>query len=375
VDLRRTVRRVVGPDLRDDLGTALTPWLVSRGLVAVAYVVARLTAGEFDVDPVPLSLGLFAWDGAWYRSIAEVGYGDLPDEAMRFFPLYPIAGRVVGFVLAGREWLGLVVVANLAALAAGAAIRRLALVVSGDRAVAARAVWLLYLWPAAFVLVWSYSEAVFLVAAVAGYVALRRRAYWWAAGLGAAAALARPVGVLLALVALIEVIPRRGGVPARGSIPARIAAVLGPIAGLAAFLAWAEWATGDWRAPIEAQSELRGDLVFPVIRIAQGIGEVFDGEPEAALHVGAALVFAALVVVAFVRLPMSLAVFAAAMFLIATSSEHLASLERYALGAFPIIVAAALVIDRPLMERAVLHLSAAAMVGLTVLAWLGAYTP
>jgi hypothetical protein len=371
VDLRRTVRRLIGPDLRDDLGTALAPWLVSRGLVAVAYAVARLAAGEFEADPVPLSLGLFAWDGAWYRGIAEVGYAGLPEAAMRFFPLYPIAGRVVGFVLAGREWLGLVVVANLAALAAGAALRRLVLTVTGDRVAAARAVWLMFLWPAGFVLVWSYSESLFLLAAIAAYVALRRGGFWWAAAFGAAAALTRPVGVLLAVVALVEVLRRRGP----GSLPARAAAVIGPVAGLAAFLAWARRATGDGLAPVDAQSELRGDLVFPLTRIVRGIGEVFDGELEASLHVAAALVFAALVVVAFVRLPLSLAILSAAMFVVATSAEHLASLERYSLGAFPVVVAAALVIDRPPLDRAVLHLSAAAMVGLAVLAWLGAYTP
>jgi hypothetical protein len=377
VDLRRRYRRLLGPDIRDDLGAAVGPWLVSRALVALAYVVARLGADEVDAQPLQLSLGLFAWDGDWYRGIAEVGYGGLPDEAIRFFPLFPLLGRLVGILFLGREWLGLVVVANLGALAAAVVLRRLVIVVGGDREIASRAVWLLLLSPAAFVLVWSYSEAIFLSAAVAAFIALRRRLWWWAGALGAAAALARPVGVLLAGVALIEALRAPGvvGVLGRAGRSGRVAAVVGPVLGLAGFLLWAEASTGDWRDPIRAQSELRGDLAFPFARLVEGIGEVFGGEFNAALHVGAAVVFAALVVVAFFRLPLSLAAFAAAMFVVATSAEHLTSLERYALGAFPVTIAAAMVLRRPVLERSAIVLSGAAMVGLAVLAWLGAYTP
>ncbi|MGH9118528.1 MAG: mannosyltransferase family protein [Acidimicrobiales bacterium] len=370
MDLRRTVRRVVDPDLRDDLAAAVVPWLVSRALVGVAFVVARLVADELDAAPVPLADGLFAWDGVWYRGIAEFGYGGLPDDAVRFFPLYPIAGRVVGFVLAGREWLALLLLANLGALVAAVIVHRLTLNLTGDRQTALRATWLLLLSPASFVLVWAYSEAMFLVASAGALLALRRRAWSWAAGVGAAAALTRPVGVLLVVAAVVEALGSGRG----GRRVARAAAVLGPLVGLAAFLVWAE-VSGRWQAPIDAQTPLRGDLAVPLVPLFTGLADVVDGRLSAGLHLGAAAVFAGLVVVAFLRLPLAFGLLAAAMFLVATSAERLTSVERYALGAVPIIIAAAIVVRRPAVERAVLPLTASAMVGLAVLAWLGAYTP
>jgi hypothetical protein len=129
------------------------------------------------------------------------------------------------------------------------------------------------------------------------------------------------------------------------------------------------------RGPIDTQTPLRGDLTVPLVPVVRATGDILDGHLASLLHVGAAVVFGALVVVAFVRLPRSHAALALAMFVVAVSAERLTSIERYALGAVPIVVAAATLIGRPAVERATFTLVASAMVGLTVLAWLGAYTP
>jgi hypothetical protein len=379
MNLRQRVRRHVPPDVRADLATAGPPWLVSRGLVAVAYVVARLAASEVDARPFQLSLGLFAWDGVWYRGIAAAGYDELPLEATRFFPLYPLAGRAVGWLFAGRAWLGLLVVANLGALAAAVVFRRLALHVTGDRAAAGRAVWLLLLSPASFVLVWAYSEGLFLVAAAGMLLALHRRAWWWAAGLGAAAALTRPMGVFLAAAALVAVLgfddrQDRRARP-QGAVAGRLAAVVGPLLGTAAYLLWVAQGAGDWRDPIDAQYALKGDFELPFTRLARGLGDVVGGDLAASLHVAVGLLFLGLVIVTFMKLPLSHAVYAAGVFLAATGSNTIASLERYLVGAFPVLVAAALLLRPPWLDRSVLSLASAALVGLAVLAWFGAYTP
>jgi hypothetical protein len=380
VDLPAGGRRSLRLDVRDDLVAAAGPWVVSRVLVGVAYAVARLAADEYDLDPPALADGLFAWDGRWYRVIAEVGYGRLPEEALRFFPLYPISSRLLGFVLAGRTWIALILLANVGALLAAVLIRRLTLELTGDPQTAARAAWLLLLSPASFVLVWAYSEAVFLVAATGALVAMHRRAWWWMGALGAAAALTRPVGVLLAAAAAVAVAgwDRRRGRPREaptGSVAARAAAVVGPIAGLAMYLAWAQLAVGDWQAPIDTQTALRGDVAIPLVPVADGIRDLFDGRLSPLLHLATTVGFAALVVLVFLRLPLAHGVLAAATFLVSTSAERLTSLERYALGAVPIVVVAAMVVERPAVERAALPLTASAMVALAALAWLGAYTP
>ena len=44
-----------------------------------------MVAEEFlaGARPVQLDQGLFAWDAAFYRDIAEVGYDDIDREALR----------------------------------------------------------------------------------------------------------------------------------------------------------------------------------------------------------------------------------------------------------------------------------------------------
>ena len=109
------LRRGVGDDLR----AALPAWIAARVLVAIGYAMARLWRELDDPERLTIQLhqGLFAWDGAFYREIASQGYDALPDQALRFFPLYPLSGRGLGFLLGGNEGIALLLIANVAALA------------------------------------------------------------------------------------------------------------------------------------------------------------------------------------------------------------------------------------------------------------------
>ena len=80
--------------------------------------------------------GLFAWDGAWYADIASHGYGALSRDALRFFPGFPLLGRLVGIVAGDR--VALVVIANVAALVAAMLLYRLVRWERGDAALATR---------------------------------------------------------------------------------------------------------------------------------------------------------------------------------------------------------------------------------------------
>ena len=83
---------------------------------------------------------------------------------------------------------------------------------TGDGAVARRSLWVLSLLPAAFVLVMGYAESVLLVFALGCFLALRPpagasglRPHFAVAGvLAFAAALTRPIGVLLVLATMAE---------------------------------------------------------------------------------------------------------------------------------------------------------------------------
>ena len=95
--------------VRDDLRAAVAPWAVARVLVVGALLLSRHLYDEVGRDPRPVQLGqgLFAWDAAFYREIAEHGYAALPNSALRFFPLVPLMARGLGTVLLGHDALAL----------------------------------------------------------------------------------------------------------------------------------------------------------------------------------------------------------------------------------------------------------------------------
>ena len=80
-----------------DVKAALPGWIATRVLTLLAWLSARwwLDARHHGVRPFTNALGLFAWDGAFYRGLAEHGYKAETTEALRFFPLYPLVGRAL----------------------------------------------------------------------------------------------------------------------------------------------------------------------------------------------------------------------------------------------------------------------------------------
>lgn len=363
--------------LREDILAVLPAWITARVLLGAAYVAAvavadRLTPGA---RPVPLTEGLIAWDGTWYRDIATLGYRGIPDEGLRFFPLFPLIGRALSAPFGSGSTVALVVVATVASLVLAVLVRRLMLAEGKSLGVADRAVWFTMLFPSAFVLAWGYAEGLMLVGAVGMFYGLRTKRWWWAAVAGLIAGASRPLGLLLVLPALIEVIRqwRTSDGPERA---AGVAAVLSPIAGTAAFLVWVQAEYGNGRLPFTVQSPLRGPGVDPFTRLWESITQLFGPERFGdALHLPAAIALLVLLVFTFRRWPVSYGVYAAATLLIAISSDNLNSLERYGLNAFPIVLTLAVLTGDQRVERPLLTMCAGGFVALASLAWLGAYVP
>jgi hypothetical protein len=88
-----------------------------------------------------------------------------------------------------------------------------------------------------------------------------------------------------------------------------------------------------------------------------------------------ALLFLLLLVPMARRLPASYTLYAAATLGLAVTSQALESLERYALGAFPFVVVAATLTERPVVYRVVLSLSVAAMTAYALLTFFELYVP
>jgi hypothetical protein len=365
--------------VRRDLRVAAVPWLIARALVVGALALSRELYTQIGAPPRPVQLGqgLFAWDGAFYRDIAEHGYRAVGEASLRFFPLVPMLARGLGWILLGHTAVALIVVVNVAALLFGALLHRLALRETGDTGVARRAAWFAALFPAAFVLVLGYAESTAMLLGVAMFLGLRSRRFGWAAAAGFLAGLCRPVGVLLVIPALVESARDWQGASARERTE-RVGAVLAPVVGALAYLAWVGLEFGDAWKPISLQNRatLRGGFQDPFTRTVDAVGDLFGGDRfGSGLHIVWAALFVLLLVVLVRRMPASYSLYAAATLVLGLSAHNLDSFERYAMSTFPFLLALALVTERDELERSAVVVAGAGLVGYSILAFLGVSGP
>lgn len=364
--------------LRRDVVAALPGWVVARVLVLGTLGMAHLLARR--LRPLPtfsvrhLEEALMGWDAVRYEQIARFGYEALPEKELRFFPLLPMLGRGFGLLFGGRYALALLLVASVSALAFGALLHRLVLEEKGDAATARRVTWLVALAPAAFVLVWGYSEALAGALGAGGFLALRKQRWWWAAGIGVLLGLTRPVGLLFMVPAAIEA--------ARGwrmrELGSRLAAVAAPAVGCGLYLLWVSRAFGSATLPFEVQqtNAFRGPTVNPLPVLGRALGDLIDGRWEGnVLHLPWVALAIVLVALAFRQWPLSYAAFAAATVVVALATNRWGSFERYAFSAVPLLLAAATTFRSERAERAAFAVGAAALFAYGTLALLGAYVP
>jgi hypothetical protein len=354
------------------------PWLASRFIVGASLGLVRHVVTQLAVTPRPVQAGqgLLAWDGAFYADIARGGYDAVPRQGLRFFPLVPLLSRAVAGLPGVDTDLALLVVANASALVMAFGLYQLVMRETSDNQLARRAVWLSALAPPAFVLVMGYAEATLMALAVFSALALRNRRWVLAAGLGFLAGLARPVGALLAVFALVEVVTtwREAG----DAKVERIVAVLAAPAGLLTYLIWVQRRTHEglfYALRIQENSSLRGKNVNPGTNLVDTARELFSGDRfGSGLHAITAIVMVVLVIVLVRRWPWPYTAYASATLLLALTASNLDSLERYAFSTFPFLVAAATIV-RPTWERVVWAACGAGLVALSVLAFTGTYVP
>lgn len=414
---------------------AAVPWAICRVVVLGALALAHVFVSHAHPDAAVAARvhqGLLGWDAGWYRAIASGGYGGAGHQSLRFWPLFPLLGRAVALLPGVGVGAALLVVANACQLGGTALVAWLVADELGDVRLARRTAWLLSVVPAAFVSVMGYSEPTLLVLTAATIALLRRGRWWSAAGCGVLAGLCRPLGIALALPAAIEAtrvwweprwVARRtpgpgGGIPrlapvglagavsrherrASGrdtggtagtevvggsragrmrwsAVAARVAAVMAPVAGFGAFLVYSAVRFHDGLAPIQVQQEprLHGRLTDPVVTVVHDLTNLLHGHQLGeGLHVPWLALSLVLLVVAARRLPASLTAFAALVLVAAVSGPNLDSFERYALSAFPLVVAGATLTASGRVERVVLTLSAAGLAAYALLAFLNIFVP
>jgi hypothetical protein len=185
-------------------------WFIVRILTSLAALLAsplrKLTDLERTVSVWPPSGSISTWlirlilsplerwDVHWYIRIVVNGYGP-GDGSTQFHPLYPLAASAL-YKLGVSPLLSLVLVSSIASLLLFFFFYRLALLDLSQKD-ALTSLLLFAIFPTSFILFAPYSEALFLLCAVACFYWARQR-MWWLAGLaGAFAVLTRQQGVLL----------------------------------------------------------------------------------------------------------------------------------------------------------------------------------
>lgn len=257
------LRRIAGADARvPGLRVALAAHVVIRAFGLAVLYVAGLVNGKSAY------YSLTRWDAAWYRRIADHGYGHVhvaPDGRLlsdyAFFPLFPMAERTLAAVTGLPVVQAGLVISAVSSLVAAAGIYRVGAHLHDART----GVILVCLWssvPVAIVQSMAYAESLFTALVAWSLYAVLVHRYVLAGALAALAGLTRAMSVALVAAvvsaALLGTGDRWQAHAGRSADTGRsrlVGALLAPL-GLVAYLAFVAWSerrtfgylevAGDW---------------------------------------------------------------------------------------------------------------------------------
>ncbi|HEV7126068.1 MAG TPA: mannosyltransferase family protein [Ktedonobacterales bacterium] len=341
----------------------------------LAFVAITLLATRFlrPIGPRATSF-VDAWarfDATYYARLARDGYQPTVLWRTAFFPLQPLATRIVLPLAGGNIYLAGIVVANLSYFAA---LLGLAALVSHehDAAVARRAMLYLSLFPTAFFLFAGYAESLFLALAIWCFVALRRGGWWQAAVLGMLAALTRQMGCFLVLPFAYEYLARIHWRPRALRVDA-LWVLLIPT-GILLFMGWLAITVGDPLAFVHAEHYWQHTFEPPWLTLWWAL-RALPHAPDTIIllkslvDLGAVVLFAGLIVLGIRRMRPGDTLFCAAVWLLAvcypTLGWTLQSDARYMLAAFPCFVLLAREGRRPWLNVLILGFSGLALLVMT----------
>ncbi|MBJ41497.1 MAG: hypothetical protein CMD84_04400 [Gammaproteobacteria bacterium] len=372
----KSVKQMIDTSFRQEVLSVLPAFVVSKCLVLLAWLLSKLFSGTFDSpNGERINRGLMAWDGDWYASIVTNGYDDVLIEGIRFFPGYIFAGRFFNSFIPGSAAVSLILIANIASLITLMAIKKLVLIEKGSEELAKRSVWLLSVFPSAFVLTWAYAESLFLALSIFCFVALRKEQWKIVIFCSFAAALVRPTGLLLTIPIFCAIWESWKINQRKMSFQPILALISGPV-GSGIYILWASLHFDELFAPIKAQESFRGSFVDPFSRVIKGVSRVLTGTSATeTMHIISALLLLFLLVKLFKDWPLRYGLFSSSCMVVALGAENINSLERYALNGFPVILSVLLLVSQPRLRLAVPFVSAFCMVSLCTFAWLGVYVP
>jgi hypothetical protein len=239
----------------------LAIWCASRAVVVLGTEFGKIyvlySAGNWDAGPRWYHR-LLRWDSEWYNIIASQGYSFNSDASLyhsvAFYPLFPLLARGVASITGLPTTDALLIVANLAALAAILLLFKLVRDEFGDR-IALLTVTSLSFFPQSLFLSAGYTEALALLCVVGFFLVLRRQRFFAAAALAGLATATRSSGITLLPVLLWVLWQHRELKPfVRDAVPL----VLLSTAGLWLYMLYLGVAFGHPLAFADAQSTFLG---------------------------------------------------------------------------------------------------------------------
>ncbi|MDX2161897.1 MAG: mannosyltransferase family protein [bacterium] len=372
----------------------LMAWLVFRlATTLIAVMVYRVLPFSFAWETQPVynlyheiftSQGLlralidawYRWDTGWYLFIAHQGYS-VNADAIIYPPLYPALIRLFAPVFGGDYLLSAIVISSVAAFFALLLLYKIAAALCGEP-VARWTILLFITYPAAFFLMAGYTESLFLACVLGAWWMVMRQRYWLAGILALLAALTRSQGWTLALpfATMIYIAPNLEN---WGMLTAQLRttmiallrplpAVLGGIAGTAAYVFGMRLAGfGSVEAQF-ASAQWKTSLVFPLQSVAEAVASLFDpAHPFFVSNVFNTLAFVLCVVMGVLmirRLPLAYPLYVGVTLFFILLRSHadieLHGMLRYAVAIFPVFIMMALLLQgrsRPARLRRALVLA------------------
>ncbi len=346
-------------------------WRLADGTaVSGTYAGQTLSRAAFSTEDVLPYRGTvpsgFPWldvwqrfDTNWYLKIAERGYA--PDDgSMAFFPLYPILMRGAALVT-GNELSAGLLVSTLALTGVLYLLFRITRENADDDA-ARRALVLLALFPSAVFLFAAYTEALFILLAMLAFYLAKQGRCAPAVLCGACAAAARAQGALLILpLAYLwwQSVPQprrlRVVLSTRALWLPGIALVLVPLPALVFVLL----GRGALMTALASQWDAR--LALPTETLAVSIRLLASGGASwiDASNLVVTLLFAAMLVPVWRRLPREYFVYTAALFAWTlfrlTPNQPLVSMWRYVLPLFPVFMLWGIAAKNPWLQRLLVY--------------------
>jgi hypothetical protein len=309
----------------------------------------------FGLTPYPgIWLGMWQrFDANWYISIADNGYGHIPGD-VHFPPLFPVMMRALKPFFGNTFFAGLLIshVATLFALKLLYDLFKQ----WGEITTARRALLFFVIYPVSFFLFSSYTESIFLVAALLSVRAMSARSWQWAGFWIFCAILIRLQGIALIVPMLFLMWRDR---PFLRKLNHWTGWIIASIAGFLYLYLRSQQATENTLPFVETTLHARlgppwQSYTYSIETLVTGKATFID-----ILNLFAATLFFILIIWGWKKIPLEYNIYTLVSLLIIMTriveTQPLMSMSRYTLTLFPAFYVLSLVGNTPWMQRTILY--------------------